>query len=103
MKQMKKIKEKAAKIAQTDGMSERDKIKSIQKLHKSTARGERTAPVYIVRKRHQSVAMGRKGPTGNKHSKVRIVDARMKKDKRATNNKKNGGSGGSKKRRKTHK
>ncbi len=87
MKQVKKIKEKAAKIAQADGMTEREKIKSIQKLHKTTARGEKTAPVYIVRKRHQSLAMGRKGPTGNKHSKVRIVDARMKKDKRATNNK----------------
>lgn len=98
MKKVEKMKQKAAKIATAEGMSEREKIKSIRTLQKHTlGKGgdAKTAPVYIVRKKHQTVGAAKKGPTAGKRAKVKIVDARMKKDKRgqqrAAERKKHGG------------
>jgi hypothetical protein len=57
--------------------------------------------VYIVRKKHQT-AQSRKGPSAGKKAKVKIVDPRLKKDKRGekrASDKKRGGKGAGKKRR----
>ncbi len=62
----------------------------------------KAAPVYIARKKHQT-AQSRKGPSAGKKAKVKIVDPRLKKDKRGekrASDKKRGGKGaGGKKRR----
>ena len=57
--------------------------------------------MYIVRKKHQT-AQSRKGPSAGKKAKVKIVDPRLKKDKRGekrASDKKRGGKGAGKKRR----
>lgn len=104
-KKVEKMKQKAAKIATADGMSEREKIKSIRTLQKHTlgkAGDAKAAPVYIVRKKHQT-AQSQKGPSAGKKAKVKIVDPRLKKDKRGekrASDKKRGSKGkGGKKRR----
>lgn len=77
MKKMERMKKIAERIAKTGDLSEKEKIQSIQSLYKKMGAEKKPNTVYIVRKKFS----GGKGPGSGKHSKVKIVDPRMKKDK----------------------
>eukprot|EP01087_Luapelamoeba_hula_P024553 TRINITY_DN939_c0_g1_i1.p1 TRINITY_DN939_c0_g1~~TRINITY_DN939_c0_g1_i1.p1 ORF type:complete len:898 (-),score=294.71 TRINITY_DN939_c0_g1_i1:93-2786(-) len=79
MKKMEKMKKKAAEVAKTSDLSEKEKIRAIEKMYKTMGKTKKTNTVYLVRKKFQKG----KGPGTGKHSRVRIVDPRMKKDKKA--------------------
>jgi len=78
-KKLQKMQAEAAKIAATAGMSELEKIRSIQRLYKKLGKQTKPQTVYIVRQK----GGGSKGPTAGKHAKVKIVDRRMKRDKKS--------------------
>jgi len=71
---MEKMKKIAEKIAKAGELSEKEKVKSIQSLYKKMGTEKKPNSVYIVRKKFH----GGKGPGAGKHSKVKIVDPRMK-------------------------
>lgn len=62
-------------------MSEREKIKAIQKLYKGSLKNEKREKVYVVARKFGTakVAKASKG----RNVRVQVVDPRMKKEKRA--------------------
>ncbi|KAL6053823.1 pre-rRNA processing protein ftsj3 [Balamuthia mandrillaris] len=78
IKKLEKVQNQATKIASQGELSERDKIRAIQRLYKQVGKPKKVETVYIVRKKGQ----GQKGPTAGKGAKVKIVDKRLKADKR---------------------
>jgi len=74
---LEKLKTKASNIVKSSDMSEREKMKQIEKLYHSNPNKMKPSRVYVVSRKYQS-APGRKskGP-------VKVVDPRMKKDLRA--------------------
>lgn len=91
-KAMTKIKNKATLIAEQQEMSEGNKMRQIQKLYKKEKSKNQEEKKYVVSRNFNNVG-GTKTPRGTK-----AVDARMKKDMRATKakakrDKKHGGGG----------
>jgi len=80
VKKMERAKKQAEKISQQSELSEREKIKEISRLYNKLGRVKKPEPVYVVRRKFQSSG---RGPKGGRHAKVKIVDPRMKTDKRA--------------------
>lgn len=79
MKKLKAAKKKATDIANLPDMSTREKLKAIDKAMKG-ARIKKENKVYVVSRRggRSAASTGKKGESG----KVKIVDPRMKSDKR---------------------
>lgn len=100
MLRLKQAKAKASAIVNNPDMTERDKIRAIQKAVKG--KGDLSArpdKVYaVVRKGGSSQAKGGNGGAGGR-AKVKLVDKRMKKDARGMKKamKGRGGKGGGKK------
>jgi len=81
MRQMQKVKNKALAVSNTVDLSEKEKLKQIEKLYKGNMKKVKPSSVYVVRKKFQK---GRSGiPNAQKGTKYKIVDPRLKKDKRA--------------------
>merc|ERR1712142_230148 len=89
MGQMEKVKKKAEAVVEKEGMGEKEKALEIRKMYKKALNRKKTETKLVVSK---------KGGKGVKGSKYKVVDARLKKDKRAMEkkggNKKGGGGGG---------
>eukprot|EP01126_Amoeba_proteus_P048581 TRINITY_DN5627_c0_g1_i10.p1 TRINITY_DN5627_c0_g1~~TRINITY_DN5627_c0_g1_i10.p1 ORF type:complete len:890 (-),score=254.32 TRINITY_DN5627_c0_g1_i10:305-2974(-) len=77
---LEKAKSKAKIISDSTDMSEREKIKAIQKLYKGQLSRAKKEKVYVVARKFSSARV--KG-TGGSNVQVKVVDPRMKKDKRA--------------------
>jgi len=73
---LEKARAKAKVIADNSDLSERDKIRTIQKLYKGNLHNVKPNKVYVVAKKFQN----RKLPRGN--VRMKVVDPRLKKDKR---------------------
>jgi len=73
---MQKAKEKAKQIASNTDMSDREKIKNIQKLYKGQLSNVKPNKVYVVGRKFTGSTL----PRGN--VRIKLVDPRMKKDKR---------------------
>jgi len=78
-KKLDQIKQKAVTVASTHDLSEKEKLKQIAKLYKGVPVDKKTK-IYMVSKKHKQTTGG---PKRKKKGKVKIVDPRMKKDKRA--------------------
>jgi AdoMet-dependent rRNA methyltransferase SPB1 len=80
--QLKAAKKQANSVADNSEMSDKQKIKAIARAMKSTkGQGINPSKVYVVTKKVNGASSGSKGAgTG----KLKFVDSRMKKDKRAT-------------------
>jgi len=66
-----------AKIIAASESSEREKIRQIQKLYKGQLKRAKTNKVYVVGRKFTSKSI----PTG-KNVRIKLVDPRLKKDKR---------------------
>jgi len=78
MDKLKKAREKAKNIASNSEIGERDKIKQIQKIFKgSLSNKSKPNKVYVVSRNFTGGAL----PNGN--LRMRLVDPRLKKDKRS--------------------
>ncbi len=83
MKKVKSAKKKANEIANLPDMSTREKVKAIDKAMKN-AKMKKESKIYVVSRRDgKSTSKNQKGQKG----KIKLVDPRMKKDKRALENK----------------
>merc|ERR1712100_793116 len=76
-----KIKKRANHIAVDNELSETAKARAIEKLYKSQMAKMKTKQVYVVRNKFQK-GKARIGPKKSAGTKVKIVDKRMKADKR---------------------
>lgn len=75
VQKLEKVKSQAANIATNSELSEKDRMRAIEKLYKGTMKDrKRTGSVYVVSK---------KGKSGSGGKNVKMVDRRLKKDKRA--------------------
>src|SRR3990167_525987 len=81
-KKIEKVKSKATSIANDNELSETAKARQIEKLYKSQMAKMKTKQVYVVRRKFQK-GLQRIGPKREIGTKVRIVDKRMRKDRRA--------------------
>mmetsp|Transcript_11547 Transcript_11547/g.10002 ORF Transcript_11547/g.10002 Transcript_11547/m.10002 type:complete len:144 (+) Transcript_11547:961-1392(+) len=78
-KRLKKTEKKAQEILDQDGVDEGSKMKEIQKMYKKVLRTKKKDKKYIVSKSFSAKKSG-----GKKAGRdTRIVDSRLKKDKRA--------------------
>jgi len=73
---MQKAKEKAKQIASNADMSDREKVKQIQKLYKGSLSNVKPNKVYVVGRKFTGTSF----PRGN--VRIKLVDPRLKKDKR---------------------
>ncbi|OQR91011.1 rRNA methyltransferase, partial [Thraustotheca clavata] len=80
MKKLKVAKKKANDIANLPDMSTREKLKAIDKAMKN-AKTKKESKLYVVSRRGRSAANSKGFKKGDKGS-VKVVDPRMKKDKR---------------------
>ncbi|CAK4074171.1 unnamed protein product [Aphanomyces euteiches] len=80
MKKVKAAKKKANDIANLPDMSTREKLKAIDKAMKS-AKVKKESKLYVVSRRGRSAANSKGYKKGDKGA-VKVVDPRMKKDKR---------------------
>merc|ERR1711974_75169 len=76
-----KVKKRANHIALDNELSEVAKARAIEKLYKTQMAKMKTKQIYVVRKKFQK---GRQkiGPKRSAGTKVKVVDPRMKADKR---------------------
>lgn len=81
-KQLDSIKNKANAIVADNELSEAQKRKQIEKLHKKRSASEKPKVVTVVRKKFQKNKR-RVGPKGKTGTKIKVVDGRMKKELRA--------------------
>ena len=81
-RKIEKVKSKATSIANDNELSEAAKSRQIEKLYKSQMAKMKTKQVYVVRRKFQK-GLQRIGPKKEIGTKVRIVDKRMRKDRRA--------------------
>merc|ERR1712137_932931 len=77
-----KVKKRANHIAVDNDLSETAKARAIEKLYKQQMAKMKTKQVYVVRKKFQK-GLQRIGPKRSVGTKVKVVDKRMKADKRA--------------------
>jgi hypothetical protein len=77
-----KVKKRANHIALDQELSETAKARQIEKLYKTQMAKMKTKQVYVVRRKFQK-GLQRIGPKRTVGTKVRVVDKRMKADKRA--------------------
>ncbi|KAF0701291.1 Aste57867_8220 [Aphanomyces stellatus] len=82
LKKVKAAKKKANDIANLPDMSTREKLKAIDKAMK-TAKVKKESKLYVVSRRGRSAANSKGFKKGDKGA-VKVVDPRMKKDKRNT-------------------
>jgi len=96
LKQLEKVKKKAEAVVEKEGMGEKEKAMEIRKMYKKALNRKKTETKLVVSKKG---GKGVKGSKPAKGTKYKVVDARLKKDKRASEKKngKKGGSGGGKK------
>lgn len=80
-RKIEKVKSKATSIANDNELSEVAKARQIEKLYKSQMAKMKTKQVYVVRRKFQK-GLQRIGPKREIGTKVRIVDKRMRKDRR---------------------
>eukprot|EP01127_Copromyxa_protea_P012981 TRINITY_DN3435_c0_g1_i1.p1 TRINITY_DN3435_c0_g1~~TRINITY_DN3435_c0_g1_i1.p1 ORF type:complete len:903 (-),score=340.01 TRINITY_DN3435_c0_g1_i1:84-2792(-) len=78
---LEKTKKKARSLSESSELSEREKIKAIQKLYKGTLKNEKKEKVYVVARKQGGQSRVAKASQG-KNVRVKVVDPRMKKDKR---------------------
>jgi AdoMet-dependent rRNA methyltransferase SPB1 len=91
VKKSEKVKQQAVAVAGNGELSTKEKMRQIEKLYKGQVNKMKPDSVYVVAKK----ASGRIRGSG-KGKRVKVVDPRMKKDKRAIKNieKKSKGKGG---------
>jgi len=101
LKQLEKVKKKAEAVVEKEGMGEKEKAMEIRKMYKKALNRKKTETKLVVSKKG---GKGVKGSKPAKGTKYKVVDARLKKDKRAAEKKagkkggaKKGGGGGGKK------
>ena len=84
-------------MVEKEGMGEKEKALEIRKMYKKALNRKKTETKLVVSKKG---GKGVKGSKPAKGTKYKVVDARLKKDKRAMEkkggNKKGGGGGGKK-------
>jgi len=95
VQKLEKARSKAKSIASNSELSERDKIKQIQKVYKGQLNKVKPSKVYVVGRK----LVGSKIPRG-KNVRIKLVDPRLKKDKRGKKASENRSKTKSKKRRK---
>merc|ERR1712137_177798 len=76
-----KVKQKANAIAEDSDLTEVAKARSIERLYKSQMAKMKTKQVYVVRGKGQK-GKQRVGPKSSGKSRIKVVDKRMKADKR---------------------
>eukprot|EP01104_Vermistella_antarctica_P020010 TRINITY_DN826_c0_g1_i2.p1 TRINITY_DN826_c0_g1~~TRINITY_DN826_c0_g1_i2.p1 ORF type:complete len:138 (+),score=38.99 TRINITY_DN826_c0_g1_i2:190-603(+) len=85
-KRMEKVKSKANAIASQGDLTERDKAKQIQRLYNADKKAEKPGTVYVPRKKFQKGAATKQAiqsaRASNRGSRIKLVDKRMKTDKR---------------------
>ena len=81
-KQLDVIKNKSNAIVADNELSEAQKRRQIERLHKKRSASEKPKVVTVVRKKFQKNKR-RVGPMGKTGTKVKVVDGRMKKELRA--------------------
>jgi len=96
MKQMEKVKKKAEAVVDREGMGEKEKSLEIRKMYKKALNRKKPETKLVVSKKG---GKGVKGAKPAKGTKYKVVDPRLKKDKRAAERKagksaKKGKSGG---------
>jgi len=94
MKQMEKVKKKAEAVVEREGMGEKEKALEIRKMYKKALNRKKTETKLVVSKKG---GKGVKGAKPAKGTKYKVVDPRLKKDKRAAERKAGGKKGGAKK------
>ena len=87
------MKKKAEAVVEKEGMGEKEKAMEIRKMYKKALNRKKTETKLVVSKKG---GKGVKGSKPAKGTKYKVVDARLKKDKRAAE-KKAGKKGGAKK------
>lgn len=86
---LKKAQNKAKDIMEQEGITETSKLKQVQSLYKKAIASKKQEKKYVVGRKFNASGKGGKGRTS------RMVDARLKKDKRAQKRiEKNGGGKG---------
>lgn len=83
---LEKAKAKAAKIMESDEIADGSKLREIEKIYRKARAKEKQKKKYVVSRKHNASKVGRVKAKGN--TKIKYVDARMKKDKRAEQRKK---------------
>ena len=78
-KKLKKAESKAKDIMEQEGVSEVSKLKQVKGLYKKALKSKKIEKKYVVAKKFADKSKGNKGAGRN----TRLVDSRMKKDKRA--------------------
>jgi len=76
-----KVKQKANAIAEDNDLTEVAKARSIERLYKSQMAKMKTKQVYVVRGKGQK-GKQRVGPKSSGKTRIKVVDKRMKADKR---------------------
>ena len=80
-KKIEKIKSRANHIAVDPELTETAKARQIEKLYKTQMSKMKTKQVYVVRRKGQK-GLQKIGPKRSVGTRVRVVDKRMKADKR---------------------
>lgn len=91
LKQLEKVKKKANAVVDNEGMGEKEKALEIRKMYKKALNRKKTETKLVVAKKG---GKGVKGSKPDKGTKYKVVDARLKKDKRANERKAGGKKGG---------
>jgi len=78
-----KVREKASVIAAQADMTDIEKIRNIQQLYKKVGKNQKNTSVYIVRNKFQTKGTKTgKGVKSRKGTNIKLVDPRLKKDKK---------------------
>eukprot|EP01103_Thecamoeba_quadrilineata_P010746 TRINITY_DN2408_c0_g1_i1.p1 TRINITY_DN2408_c0_g1~~TRINITY_DN2408_c0_g1_i1.p1 ORF type:complete len:901 (-),score=272.12 TRINITY_DN2408_c0_g1_i1:86-2788(-) len=85
-RKLQKLRKQANNIAETQEMSEASKLRQIQKLYAKTKLEPKKKVTYVVRRQFQTRA-GSKTRRSNAAGKTKVVDPRLKKDKRGISKK----------------
>lgn len=93
LKQLEKVKKKAEAVVEKEGMGEKEKALEIRKMYKKALNRKKTETKLVVSKKG---GKGVKGSKPAKGTKYKVVDARLKKDKRAAEKNTGGKKGGKK-------
>jgi AdoMet-dependent rRNA methyltransferase SPB1 len=85
--QLKKAKKQASLLAENNELSERQKVKMISKaMRGKTSDKEKDKKIYVATRKTQAGSSGSMAKGGAKGGKLKFVDKRLKKDKRAQRN-----------------
>jgi len=91
LKQLEKIKKKAEAVVDKEGMGEKEKALEIKKMYKKALKRKKTETKLVVAKKG---GKGVKGSKPAKGAKYKVVDPRLKKDKRAADSREKRRKGG---------